>query len=99
MFRLCLIILVLGLQEPPAPLPDTKDFLAEFRKTLHRDETLLSQYTYTEKETKFTLDSKGKTKNTETNVNQIIRGVEEWQTYRRIILKNGIPLTAEELQK
>jgi len=71
----------------------------DFRKTLHRDGTLLSQYTYTEKETKTVFDSNGKPTKTETNVYQVIRGAEEWQTYRRHISKNGVALTDNELEK
>jgi hypothetical protein len=96
-----LFLLLFGMWLPPEekPLPEPKAFLAEFRKTLHSDNKLLSQYTYTEKETEIALDSKGNTKKTETNIYQMIHGAEEWQTYRRQIVKNGKPLSEEELNK
>jgi hypothetical protein len=89
----------LWLPQEEKPLPDAATFLSEFRKTLHSDDTLLSQYTYTEKETEITLDSDGKPKKTETNVFQVIHGAEEWQTYRRQLVKNGIALSEKELGK
>jgi hypothetical protein len=98
MFIVSLLFLILP-QEFERPLPDPKTFMEEFRKTLHSDTTLLRQYTYTEKETEITLDSKGKTKKTETNVYHVVNGAEEWQTYRRRIIKNGVPLTERELEK
>ncbi len=97
--KLCLLVLAFWSQEAERALPDKAAFIAGFRKTLHDDEKLLSQYTYTEKETETTLDSKGLKKKTEINVYQVIHGAEEWQTYRRHIVKNGVALTGAELQK
>src|ERR1700682_4362865 len=97
MLTTCLLLFGLWSPQQQKPLPDLKTFIAEFRKTLHSDNKLLSQYTYTEKETEITLDSNGNTKKTETNVYQMIHGAEEWQTYRRQIVKNGKPLSEEEL--
>jgi hypothetical protein len=97
MFRLLLLLVALWPQEQQTPLPDRDSFLSEFRKTLKRDETLLSQYTYTQSETETTLDSKGKPKKTEVNVYQVIQGREEWQTYRRRISKNGVPLSEKDI--
>src|SRR5262245_6997856 len=99
MFRLLLLILALWPQEQQTPLPDRDSFLSEFRKTLKRDETLLSQYTYTQSETEISLDSKGQPKKTEVNVYQVTHGREEWQTYRRHISKNGVPLPEKEIEK
>ena len=99
MLTACLLLFGLWTAQQEKPLPDRTAFLAEFRKTLHSDNKLLSQYTYTEKETELTLDSKGNTKKTEVNVHQMIHGAEEWQTYRRQIVKNGVPLTEKELEK
>ncbi len=99
MLQFCILFLAFCSQAPDKPLPELKSFLEEFRKTLQRDSKLLSQYTYTEKETEITLDSKGKTKKSETNVYQVIHGDEEWKTYRRQTVKNGEPVTEKELQK
>ena len=94
-----LLLVGMWLPQEEKPLPEPKPFLAEFRKTLHSDNKLLSQYTYTEKETEITLDAKGNTKKSETNVYQVIHGAEDWQTYRRQTVKNGKPLSEEELGK
>jgi len=51
MLALCLWVLALSQLELQKPLPEMGPFLAEFRKTLHLDEKLLSQYTYTQTET------------------------------------------------
>ena len=88
-----------SLQAQEKPLPDPASFIAEFRKTLHTDDKLLSQYTYNHKETRFSLDSKGKVKKTEVNVYQVFRDQEEWKTYRRQIIKNGVPVSEKELAK
>jgi len=94
---LCLPALPLQAQEKP--LPDLPNFISEFRKTLHSDDTLLSQYTYTEKEISNTLDSNGKIKKSEVNVYQIFNAEEDWKSYRRQIVKNGVPVSEKELEK
>lgn len=94
-----MLLLLWPSQEQERPLPDLTSFLADFRKTLHSDDKLLSQYTYTEKETGTKLDSKGNAKESEVNVYQVIHADEDWKTYRRRIVKNGVPLTDKELEK
>src|SRR5436853_143548 len=95
--QLFFLLLTVGiLQEKP--LPDPTPFIAQFRKTLHSDRTLLSQYTYTAKETEITLDSNGKTKKTETNVYQVLHRA-TGGPYSRLISKNGVPLSDKEIAK
>lgn len=86
-------------QEQEKPLPNQATFMEEFRKRLQTPDKLLSQYTYTEKETESKYDSKGKVTSSEINVYQMLHGAEEWQTYRRHISKNGKPLSQQELDK
>jgi hypothetical protein len=95
----CLLLLIGLFRQDQEPLPDPHAFMAEFRKTLHSDNKLLRQYTYTEKETELSLDGKGNTTKTKVDVYQIFHGVEDWQTYERQTVKNGKPLTAQELEK
>ena len=59
----------------------------------------LKDYTYTEKTTLMNLDSEGKTRDTETGVYHVIHGQEPWQYYRKLISKNGVLLSAAELEK
>lgn len=94
-----LLLSLLFAQEGAQPLPDQKTFLTEFRKTLHTDSLLLSQYTYTEKETSIRLNSNGTPKKTEVKVYQILRSADREITYRRLISKNGVPLRQAELDK
>jgi hypothetical protein len=86
-------------QDQEQPLPEAKAFLQEFRSALRRDSKLLADYTYAEKDTVIDLDSSGKPKKTETKVYQVLYGAEEWQTYRRLIMKDGKPLSTKELDK
>src|SRR5438046_1746256 len=99
MFPLCFILLLLPTNPKDKPLPVARTLMKDFRKPLHSDRTLLSKYTNTRKETQTTLDSSGKPTKTETIVYQVIRGAEEWQTYRRRISKNGLALSDSELEK
>jgi hypothetical protein len=99
MFQVCILLLALWPQEQDRPLPDKASFMEEFRKGMQNPNKLLSQYTYTEKETEMSLDSKGNPKDPETNTYQVIPGEEEWSTYRRHISKDGVPLTEKELEK
>jgi hypothetical protein len=99
MLPIFLLFLTLWSQEQDKPLPDQSTFMEAFRKTLHTPDKLLSQYTYTEKETENKLDSSGKIGSSETNVYQVINGAEDWQSYRRHISKNGKPLSDKELEE
>ena len=95
----CFLLFAALHQEHDKPLPEQTSFMEEVRKNLHGPDKLLSRYTYTEKETEITLDSKGKIKKTETNLYHMFHGAEEWQTYERRISKNGVPLTQKELEE
>jgi hypothetical protein len=99
MLSIYLLAAFLAVQDQPKPLPELKPFLAELRKTLHTDRVLLSQYTYTEKRTLMQLDSNQKPKKTEVNTFEVFPGSAERVGYRRQIVKDGKPLSAEELKK
>src|SRR5690242_20157126 len=94
-----LFLLFLSPWQEPKPMPNKDSFLAEFRKTLHSDDNLQRQYTYTQKETETTLDGKGIAKKSEVNVYQVIQGAEDWQSYQRQTVKNGVPVSQQELEK
>jgi hypothetical protein len=99
MIQLWILLLFLPPQAPVKPLPEAGPFFAEFRKTLRSDQTLLRQYTYTDTETHITLDSNGHAKNTEVSVYQILHGDRIEDRYRRLISKNGVPVSEKELAK
>jgi hypothetical protein len=98
MLRVGLLLFALA-QDEPKPLPELQAFLADFRRSLHTDDLLLSDYTYTEKQTSIQLDSKRKPKKTEVNVFQVFPGTCERPGYRRQIVKNGVDASEKELQK
>ena len=87
------------LQTDSKPVPDVESFLAEFRKTLHTDNVLLSQYTYTEKRSHTELDSNGKPKKTDVEVYEITRGSEPASLYRRLVEKNGAAVRSAKPEK
>lgn len=99
MFQICLLFIAVTLQDEAKPLPELQPFLAEFRKTLHTDDLILSDYTYTEKETSIQLDSNNRPKKTEVNIYQVFSETPDHPEYRRQIVKNGVALTAKELEK
>jgi hypothetical protein len=68
-------------------------------KTTPLDEGELLHFTYTEKEVRTKLNSKGETKGTETNLYQVTRGPDWWQFYRKQTSRNGVALSAAELSK
>jgi hypothetical protein len=107
MIPILLALLVL-MPEQDQPLPDRSSFLIEFQikrpgllKALRSasDYTLADQYTYTEKVTETTLDSKGTPKNSKTDVFEIVPTRVSGFPYRRQIVNDGIPLTQKALAK
>lgn len=98
MLLVCLLLFSLPGQEEK-PLPELKSFLAEFRKTLHTNNHLLSQYTYMQKQTHVQLDSGGKPKKTEVKVYQVLRAPDPDDTYQRLLSKDGVSVPAKELEK
>jgi hypothetical protein len=76
------------------PLPEVQRFVAEFRKTLRTDDTLLRQYSYTEKQTSIELDSAGKPRNTDVLVYECTPGPQGVQQ-RRLVSRNGVPVPRE----
>jgi len=61
LLHVAIVFLLLLGQVDRKPLPEVQRFVAEFRKTLRTDDNLLSQYSYTEKQTSQELDSQGST--------------------------------------
>ena len=81
------------------PLPALDDFLKEVRKHLRSDRLLLSQYTYTERDTVRELDGKGKNKSTHESIYEVYPSYESKLTYRRLIAKDGKPTNPKDLEK
>lgn len=104
-YRFVLLGLLIAVAGPRAfvssevPLPDASSFLSSVQKKLRSDRQLLSEYTYTQREVHTDLDGSGKAKKTRTRVYEVFPGVEEWQTYKRLISEDGIPRKPEEVAK
>jgi len=81
------------------PLPDLSAFLEDIRKNLHSDRIVQSRYTYTEQMILRQLDSKGRVKETDTRVYEVYPSLNERLTYRRLISKNGEPLSPGDIKK
>jgi hypothetical protein len=78
-------------------LPDSDTFISEFRKTLRSDDELLQNYSYTEKEIRTENDRSGKPKSTEVNIYQV--APDGGQLYRRMVSRNGVPLSQDQEMK
>ena len=100
MYFQCICLLCVGLliQADSNPLPELKQFLAAFRKTLHTDDVLLSEYTYTETRTHTELKSDGKPGKMETDAYRVTRG-SDGAIYRLLVSKNDVPVPAGKPQK
>ncbi len=98
MLGLYLLLASSLVQTTSQPLPELKPFLADFRKTLHTDELLLNQYTYSEKQTHIELDPDDKPTSTNVDIYQITRG-SDGTLYRRLVSKNGTVVKSAKAQK
>lgn len=88
---------VLAQQEPERPLPEPHAFLDEVRKRFHSDDYLLDQYTFTERHTEHRFDAKGRVKEEKRELYEVYPSARSRLTYRKLIERNGRPLSAEEL--
>jgi len=74
-------------------LPNPKAFLVQAMKHLRSNDLLRSQYTYQEKETRYSYDSAGRVTKTQLRVYEVHPSPEPELTYRRLVSENGIPTT------
>lgn len=89
-FPLCLLA-----QAPPLPEPSA--FLREVRRHVRFD--AMGQYAYVQRETEVKLDGDGKQTGTTTRVYEIFPGTSGLGAYKRLIERDGVPVSAEELQR
>ncbi len=81
------------------PLPNLETFLQGIRRNLHSDRILLSQYTYLERTTFRQLNAGGKVSKTELREYEVYPSLDEKSTYRKLIARDGKPLTTGEMEK
>ncbi len=79
------------------PLPELRGFLAEVRDRLHTDDYLLDQYTFTERQTQRRMDGKGSVQKVTTALYEVYPSPEPGHTYRKLVARDGKPLTSDEL--
>jgi len=79
------------------PLPEPRAFLDEVRKNLRSDDTLLEQYTFTEKRTEKRLDASGAVKRVKSETYEVYPSAEPGQMYRRLVARDDVPIPAKEL--
>jgi hypothetical protein len=86
-------------QEPPSepPLPDARAFLDEVRRHIHTDDYLLDQYTFIERRTEQQFDKKGRVKEEKREVYEVYPSARPRHTYRKLVERDGRPISAEEL--
>jgi len=82
---------------PAPPIADERAFLEEVRQNLKSDETLLEQYTFTERYTERKLNGKGAVKETRSETYEVYPSLEPGKLYRRLIARDGVPLSEKEL--
>jgi hypothetical protein len=95
---LCFLVCAGRAQESAGPLPDRDSFLQAVRRNLQSDRLLLSQYTFTEKVSVRTLGKNGQVRKTDERIYEVYPSVEEDLTYRKLISRDGKPLSARELE-
>jgi hypothetical protein len=76
------------------PLPDILSLIKEVGQNEDKTEQIRENYTYTENVTKRSLDSKGQLRETETETRELT--FYKGYRIRRLIAKNGKPLTADQ---
>ena len=79
------------------PLPELAPFLQQVRERLHSDESLLDEYTFTERHVERELDAGGVVKKVKSETYEVYPSPEPGRTYRRLVEKDGRALTSEEL--
>ena len=82
---------------PDRPLPEMREFLEHVRENLRGDDTLIADYTFTEKNTEMRLDSKGGVKKTKTATYEVYPSEGPGKMYRRMVARDGKPLDEKEL--
>jgi hypothetical protein len=94
-----LLLFTVGLAAQPAtPLPDEEAFFAETRKRLASNDLIQSRYSFRERTTELRLNPFARTIGTgPANVYEVYPHPEEELTYRRLVEREGHPLSTDEL--
>lgn len=98
MLGICLLCAALFVQADSKPLPELRQFLTDFRKTLHTNDLLLSQYTYTEKRTHIELGSDDQPQKTQTLIYHVTRSA-DGSIYRQLVSNDGSPVRSTKPER
>ena len=82
-----------------APLPDTDQFLAATQKNLASDSYLQREYAYKEQVTDIRMNPFGRMGTGDVNLYEVRSRPGTNRSWRRLIARNGVPLTAEQLRE
>ncbi|HVC20370.1 MAG TPA: hypothetical protein VNE16_09845 [Vicinamibacterales bacterium] len=95
----CLTLLAVSAPGQPAgpPLPDAHAFLQEARKNLASDSYVQRQFTYKERETTVHMNPFGQMGTGDVLLYEVRPSVDPALVYRRLIARNGVPLTPAQL--
>src|SRR5215470_4914621 len=94
-FLLCAVLFV---QADSKPLPELRQFVTDFRKTLHTNDLLLSQYTYTEKRVHIELGQDDQPKKTQTLIYHVTRSA-DGSIYRQLVSNDGSPVVSAKPER
>jgi hypothetical protein len=86
---------------PPqgATLPDTATVLKKVRENLERDVALQARYAYVETRRQMRTDETGTSEVAEEKVFEVYPDEPAGEVYRRLVRRNGVPLTPQELER
>ena len=98
-----LVAIALAVAEPAARqdggLPDGSVFLREVREALSRSQEMAHQFAYKERRTDMHMNPFGRMGMGDTRVAEVYPASNPQLTYRRIVQRNGLPVTAEDLAR
>ena len=80
-------------------IPDPESFIREVKKNAVSDRLLLRRYTYKETQTMRALNKDGEVRKTKLEVFEVFPHWDKKYVYRRLISKNGEPVSRKELEK
>src|SRR5688572_6510996 len=83
----------------PVDLPDRQTFLRETREALARSQQLWHRYAYKERRTDLHLNPFGRMGTGDTRVFEVVPAPNPQLTYRRVIERNGVPVSKLELDR
>ena len=78
-------------------LPDSSTFLREVREALGRSQELAHQFAYKERRTDMHMNPFGRMGMGDTRVSEVYPASVPQLTYRRVVQRNGLPVSAEDL--